>query len=60
VNEERDLLYKWLKDFCSSPDTSLDEISKFFKEKLIKSSDFLNELTQEGFECFRILFLTIN
>lgn len=58
---EKDLLFKWLKEFCESKNTSyLQEITKFYKDKVIAQNEEVKEMTKEGFNCFKALFCSIN
>lgn len=58
---EKDLLFRWLKDFCESKNaTYLQEITKFYKEKVIAQNQEVKEMTKEGFNCFKALFCSIN
>lgn len=58
---EKDILFKWLKEFCESKNTSyIQEITKFYKEKVIAQNQEVQEMTREGFNCFKALFCSIN
>ena len=58
---EKDILFKWLKDFCESKNASyIQEITKFYKEKVIAQNQEVQEMTREGFNCFKALFCSIN
>jgi len=39
VNEERDLLFNWLKDM--EKEKNINEVNRFFKEKLTQNEGFL-------------------
>ena len=59
---ERDVIYKWIKETAESKagfPMSIDDLLKFFQEKMNSSQDYKN-MTVEGFSCFKNLFLIIN
>lgn len=53
IVEEKDLMFKWLKEFDKEKDKNIEEVVKFFKEKVVQNTDFLTSLTQNGFDCFK-------
>ena len=58
---EKDILFRWLKDFCESKNSSyIQEITKFYKDKVIAQNQEVKEMTKEGFNCFKALFCSIN
>ena len=61
IKNEGDVLYKWLKDVVESKGTPIsnEDLSNFFENKLSTSS-FCKNITNEGFNCFKLVFLLIN
>ena len=58
---EKDILFKWLKDFSESKNsTYIQEITKFYKDKVIAQNQEVQEMTKEGINCFKALFCSIN
>lgn len=61
IPAEKDLLFKWLKEFCESKNNNyLQEITKFYKDKVIAQNEEVEEMTKEGFNCLKALFCSIN
>ncbi len=61
IPAEKDILFKWLKDFCESKNSNyIQEITKFYKDKVIAQNQEVQEMTKEGFNCFKALFCSIN
>ena len=62
LKNERDIVYKWLKESAESKGgfpMSIEDLTKFFQEKMTDTSDCKN-MTIDGFNCFKNIFLLIN
>ncbi len=42
-------MFNWLKELCDNIEKNFDHIQQFFNEKLIKSVNFMKDLSFEGF-----------
>jgi len=59
---ERDVVYKWIKETAESKSgfpMSSEDLLKFFQEKINNAQNYEN-MTIEGFNCVKNLFLIIN
>ena len=62
LKNERDIVYKWLKEsveYKGGFPMSIDDLIKFFQEKMTDTKDCKN-MTIDGFNCFKNIFLLIN
>lgn len=73
ISQERDIMYKWFTELNQSQSNThvysyqiqnklkIDskDLESFFTEHMCKESDLLN-LTVEGFQCFKTVFIMIN
>lgn len=62
LTDERDLLYKWFSTLanCSTlMSISQDELKAFFDEKMSDDTQLV-ELTLEGFNCFKAVYIVLN
>lgn len=70
IEEEKDILYRWLKDFasvhCYQPlqqqqqVQNIKEVGSFVLEQLQKNQSYINALSLSGFECFHYFFVSLN
>ena len=61
IKNEGDVLYKWLKDVVEAKGSPIsnEDLTNFFKNKLTTTS-FCKNISIEGFNCFKLVFLLIN
>jgi len=60
VPEEKQIMYKWLKQSSESKSIPFQMIQKFFQEYFLGDRSQAIELTIEGFECFKNFVYEIN
>lgn len=58
--DERDLLYKWLRELADEKGGIVNEVAKFFKSQLLKNKEFVENLSFEGFLCYKAMFISLN
>ncbi|KAL4448730.1 hypothetical protein ABPG74_012819 [Tetrahymena malaccensis] len=58
--DERDLLYKWLRELADEKGGLVHEVAQFFKQQLLLNTEFVEHLSLEGFLCYKVMFISLN
>ena len=59
-SSEKDICYRWIRELAENMIVNIDETQQFFTNKMIINTNNLTELSLDGFNCFKSLFLQIN
>ncbi len=60
IPAERDIMFKWLREFAETNRENIEEVSKFFIDKVVGDDNQILKITFEGFNCFKGLFINLN
>ncbi|KAL4498387.1 hypothetical protein ABPG72_013193 [Tetrahymena utriculariae] len=58
--DERDLLFKWLRELADEKGGLVHEVAQFFKQQLLLNTEFVEHLSLEGFLCYKVMFISLN
>ena len=53
-------MFKWLREFAETNRENIEEVSKFFIDKVVGDDNQILKITFEGFNCFKGLFINLN